>query len=165
MTWQILRWMPANRDSLGSSKNKGGRKSAATKRPGPAPAEPAPKVSAPAKKRAKIEKANNKNQRRREDQLLFGDPKAKDPDKKAGLHKTVINSRGRTRGFFENCVFLTRFCEYESLLREFGGIVCCSPVHTFFRRVTCHSKTRGVSILLGHYGRNSQRVSVATLET
>ena len=126
MTWQILRWMPANRDSLGSSKNKGGRKSAATKRPGPAPAEPAPKVSAPAKKRAKIEKANNKNQRRREDQLLFGDPKAKDPDKKAGLHKTVINSRGRTRGFFENCVFLTLFCSLYKEVAAENDLMCAS---------------------------------------
>lgn len=107
--------MPADRDSLGSRSNKGGRKDAALKRPGPAPAQPAPKVSAPAKKRAKTERVNNKNQRTREDKLLFGDPKSTDPDKKAGLHKTVINSRGRTRGFFENCVFLTLFC---SLYKE-----------------------------------------------
>ena len=57
----------------------------------------------------------NKLERKQHDKLILGDPKAKDPVKKAGLQQTVINSRGRTRGFFENCVFLTLFC---SLYKE-----------------------------------------------
>ena len=58
---------------------------------------------------------NNHNERKKIDKLILGDLKSKDPDVWAGLQQSVVNARGRSRGFHENCLFLTLFC---SLYKE-----------------------------------------------
>ena len=101
--------------TLGSNGRKGSRKVAQPKRPGPKPTEPPKKKFKDDAKATKIQKMNNANERARLDKLLLGDPDAKDQAAKDGLQQTVVNARGRSRGFYENCVLLTLFC---SLYKE-----------------------------------------------
>ena len=97
--------------TMGSNGRKGGRKEAQPKRPGPKTAEPPPKKQfKEAAKAARIQKMNNAKERRKLDKLLLGDPESKDQATKDGLQQTVVNARGRSRGFYENCLFLTLFC-------------------------------------------------------
>jgi hypothetical protein len=102
--------MPVD-SSLGSKHGKSSRKEAQPKRPGPKPtAEPPKKQFKEAAKAARIQKMNNAKERRKLDKLLLGDPESKDQATKDGLQQTVVNARGRSRGFYENCLFLTLFC-------------------------------------------------------
>jgi hypothetical protein len=97
--------------TMGSNGRKGGRKAAQAKRPGPKPtAEPPKKQFKEAAKAARIQKMNNAKERRKLDKLLLGDPDGEDQATKDGLQQTVVNARGRSRGFYENCLFLTLFC-------------------------------------------------------
>ena len=97
--------------TMGSNGRKGGRKEAQPKRPGPKTAEPPPKKQfKEAAKAARIQKMNNAKERRKLDKLPLGDPESKDQATKDGLQQTVVNARGRSRGFYENCLFLTLFC-------------------------------------------------------
>jgi hypothetical protein len=108
--------MPVD-DTLGSKHAKGSRKEAAPKRSGPQPAVPPKKRMKAAAQAESAERARQHKERDTKDKLIFGDKskKCKDPDKRAGLQQTVINSRGRSRGFYENCVYLTLCC---SLYKE-----------------------------------------------
>ena len=103
--------MPVD-SSLGSKHGKGSRKEAQPKRRGPKPTtEPPPKKQfKEAAKAARIQKMNNAKERRKLDKLLLGDPDGEDQATKDGLQQTVVNARGRSRGFYENCLFLTLFC-------------------------------------------------------
>ena len=49
---------------------------------------------------------NNHNERKKIDKLILGDLKSKDPYMWAGLQQSVVNPRGRSRGFYENCLLL-----------------------------------------------------------
>ena len=42
---------------------------------------------------------NNHNERKKMDKLILGNLKSKDPDVRAGLQQSVVNARGRSRGF------------------------------------------------------------------
>jgi len=68
----------------------------------------------------------NAKKRKEMDELLFGGPKSKDQAKKDGLQQTVINARGRSRGFFENCVFLTLFCSLYQEAAAQKDFMCVS---------------------------------------
>ena len=124
---------------MGSNGRKGSRKEAAPRRPGPQPR------TAPPKKKYKnesMEKARQRKERDKKDKLIFGDKsveKEEDLDKWAGLQQTVVNSRGRSRGFHENCAYLTLCCSlYEKAAAEIDSKYeplrlppshpCCSPV-------------------------------------
>ena len=109
---------------MGSNGRKGSRKEAAPRRPGPQPR------TAPPKKKYKnesMEKARQRKERDKKDKLI------------AGLQQTVVNSRGRSRGFHENCAYLTLCCSlYEKAAAEIDSKYeplrlppshpCCSPV-------------------------------------
>ena len=62
-----------------------------------------------AAKAARIQQ-NNAKERKKLDKLLLGDPESKDQATKDGLQQTVVNARGRSRGFYVACLFLTLFC-------------------------------------------------------
>ena len=49
---------------------------------------------------------NNAKERRKLDKLLLGDPDGEDQATKDGLQQTVVNARGRSRGFYVACLFL-----------------------------------------------------------
>jgi hypothetical protein len=85
---------------LGSDGRKGGRKSARKKQPGPKPKGPPKKkkLSKKAQKRAQMEEVR-KRKRELDTQQRVEE-----------LAPTVTNSRGRSRGYRENCVFLVLFC-------------------------------------------------------
>ena len=122
--------MPAGRDNLGSSTNKGGRKDAARKRPGPAAAQPQHPAKRPAKAASKAERMRNKLERKLEDRQILGNKDSEDPEEKGGLQQTVINARGRSRGFYENCVYLTLFCSLYAAAAAANDLLCVSHHHS-----------------------------------
>jgi hypothetical protein len=76
---------------------------------GTAEAPPPKKQFKEAAKAARIQQ-NNAKERKKLDKLLLGDPESKDQATKDGLQQTVVNARGRSRGFYVACLFLTLFC-------------------------------------------------------
>jgi len=124
---------------MGSNGKKGSRKEAAPKRPGPTPAQPLKKRCKADAKAAKVEKMNNHNERKKMDKLILGDLKSKDPDVRAGLQQSVVNARGRSRGFHENCLFLTLFC---SLYKEAAAEMDTLCAHLATSRAPCARATR-----------------------
>ena len=117
-------------DGLGSNGRKGARKDAARKRPGPAAAEPQHPAKRPAKMAEKAERMRNKRERKLEDMQILGNPDSKDPEEKGGLKQTVINARGRSRGFYENCVYLTLFCSLYAAAAAANDLLCVSHHHS-----------------------------------
>jgi hypothetical protein len=124
---------------MGSNGKKGSRKEAAPKRPGPTPAQPLKKRCKADAKAAKVEKMNNHNERKKMDKLILGNLKSKDPDVWAGLQQSVVNARGRSRGFHENCLFLTLFC---SLYKEAAAEMDTLCAHLATSRAPCARATR-----------------------
>ena len=86
-----------------------------------------------------MEKMNNHNERKKIDKLILGDLKSKDPDVWAGLQQSVVNARGRSRGFHENCLFLTLFC---SLYKEAAAEMDTLCAHLATSRAPCARATR-----------------------
>ena len=95
--------MPVD-STMGSKHAKGSHKVAAPKRPGPTPAQPPKRQRKADAQAARVEKMNNHNERKKIDKLILGDLKSKDPDVWARLQQSVVNARGRSRGFHENCL-------------------------------------------------------------
>ena len=62
-----------------------------------------------------------------------------DPDVRAGLQQSVVNPRGRSRGFHENCLFLTLFC---SLYKEAAAEMDTLCAHLATSRAPCARPTR-----------------------
>ena len=91
-------------------------KVAAPKRPGPTPAQPPKRQRKADAQAARVEKMNNHNERKKIDKLILGDLKSKDPDVWARLQQSVVNARGRSRGFHENCLFLSATLAFWPIL-------------------------------------------------
>ena len=62
--------------------------------------EPSKKQFKEAAQAARIQQMNNAKERMKLDKLLPGDPESKDQATKDGLQQTVVNARGRSRGFY-----------------------------------------------------------------
>ena len=103
------------------------------------PSEPLKKRCKADAKAAKVEKMNNHNERKKMDKLILGNLKSKDPNVRAGLQQSVVNARGRSRGFHENCLFLTLFC---SLYKEAAAEMDTLCAHLATSRAPCARATR-----------------------